>query len=61
MGYVSSGGYGHRVQKSIAMGYVNSEFAVPGKSLQIEILGEFYDAEVLGSALYDSNGANMRL
>ncbi len=60
VGYVSSGGYGHRVGKSMAMGYVTTESAAPGTKLQVEILGEFYDAEVLGGPLYDANGANMR-
>ncbi len=60
VGYVSSGGYGHRVGKSMAMGYVAIESAAPGTKLQVEILGEFYDAEVLGAPAYDANGANMR-
>ncbi|WP_170560251.1 GcvT family protein [Ruegeria atlantica] len=60
VGYVSSGGYGHRVGKSMAMGYVASGSAAPGSKLQVEILGEFYDAEVLGGPLYDANGSNMR-
>ncbi|WP_170789027.1 GcvT family protein [Ruegeria lacuscaerulensis] len=60
VGYVSSGGYGHRVGKSMAMGYVASDSAAPGTKLQVEILGEFYDAEVLGGPAYDANGANMR-
>ncbi len=60
VGYVSSGGYAHRMGKSMAMGYVASEHAAPGTVLQVEILGEFYDAEVLGGPLYDPNGANMR-
>ncbi|WP_170336166.1 GcvT family protein [Ruegeria arenilitoris] len=55
VGYVSSGGYGHRVGKSIAMGYVTTECATPGTNLQVEILGAFYDAEVLGSPLYDAD------
>ncbi|MES0824989.1 GcvT family protein [Ruegeria sp. SCP11] len=60
VGYVSSGGYGHRVGKSMAMGYVATECAAPETKLQVEILGEFYEAEVLGGPLYDANGANMR-
>ena len=60
VGYVSSGGYAHRVGKSMAMGYVGAEHAVPGSTLQVEILGEMYDAEVLGGPIYDANGANMR-
>ena len=60
VGYVSSGGYAHRVQKSMAMGYVETDHAHAGTQLQVEILGEFYNAEVLGGPIYDPNGANMR-
>ena len=60
VGYVSSGGYAHHVGKPMAMGYVESEKVTPGTKLQVEILGEFYDAEVLGAPIYDANGANMR-
>lgn len=60
VGYVSSGGYGHRAAQSMAMGYVAAEHAAPGTTLQVEILGEMYEAEVLGGPIYDPNGANMR-
>ena len=60
VGYVSSGGYAHRVQKSMAMGYVETDHANAGTQLQVEILGEFFNAEVLGGPIYDPNGANMR-
>ena len=60
VGYVSSGGYAHRVGKSMAMGYVASAHAAPGSELQVEILGEIYAAEVQGPPVYDANGANMR-
>lgn len=60
VGYVSSGGYAHHVGKSMAMGYVSADHAAAGTKLQVEILGEFYDAEVQGAPLYDANGANMR-
>ena len=60
VGYVSSGGYAHRVGRSMAMGYVASSESAPGTVLDVEILGEMYSAEVLGAALYDATGANMR-
>ena len=60
VGYVSSGGYAHRVGQSMAMGYVATEHANPGNKVTVEILGEFYEAEVLGGPIYDANGANMR-
>lgn len=60
VGYVSSGGFGHRTGKSLAMGYVSTEHSTAGNILDVEILGEFYKATVLGAPLYDPGGANMR-
>ena len=60
VGYISSGGYAHHVRQSMAMGYVASEFASEGTSLEVEILGDTYTAEVQGRPLYDPNGSKMR-
>lgn len=60
VGYISSGGFAHHVKKSMAMAYVATEHAGAGSKLQVEILGEFHDAEVQAGPVYDANGANMR-
>ncbi len=60
IGYVSSGGYAHHVEKSVAMGYVDKEYSNPGTLLSIEILGEMFKATVIGEALYDPQGKKMR-
>ncbi len=60
VGYVSSGGYAHHVKKSMAMGYVGAKYAAAGTKVQVEILGQKYDAEIQGAPLYDANGTNMR-
>ena len=60
VGYITSGGYAHRVQKSMALAYVDTKMAEPGTKLNVEILGDMVDAEVIGQPLYDANGANMR-
>ena len=60
IGYVSSGGYGHYVKKSIALGYVPTSLAKDGEKLQVEILGETYDAYIQEAPLYDPNGLKMR-
>ena len=60
VGYISSGGYAHHTQKSMAMGYVKLEYAIAGSELKVEILGDLYDAVILGSPAYDANGFNMR-
>lgn len=60
VGYVSSGGYAHHVGKSVALGYVPTDLAMPGTSVGIEIMGEVYPAEILGTPLYDASGGRMR-
>jgi dimethylglycine dehydrogenase len=44
----------------MAMGYVKLEHASAGSELKVEILGDLYDAVILGSPAYDANGFNMR-
>lgn len=60
IGYISSGGYAHYVKKSVALGYVPTEHSKPGTKVQVEILGEMYNAEVQGTPLHDPDGARMR-
>ncbi|MBT3141881.1 dimethylglycine dehydrogenase [Phaeobacter gallaeciensis] len=40
VGETTSGGWGHRINKSIALGMVRSDLAVPGTELEVEIYGE---------------------
>jgi glycine cleavage system aminomethyltransferase T len=40
VGMTSSGGYGHRTDKSIALGYVPLSLAAPGTRLEVEVLGQ---------------------
>ncbi len=60
IGFVSSGGYGHRVQRSLALGYVENDFANNRRKLKVEILGKLYDATVLQEPIYDPNGSKIR-
>jgi dimethylglycine dehydrogenase len=60
VGHVTSGGYAHHVGRSVAFGYVKSEFAAHGQSLEIEIDGRMWPARVEGAPLHDPSGARMR-
>ncbi len=60
VGYVTSGGYGHCVGKSLAMGYVRSELANPEVSLDVSIVGERRAARVCREAAFDPGGIRMR-
>jgi dimethylglycine dehydrogenase len=42
------------------MGYVDIKNSNPGNIVQIEILGDLFNAEVLGTPIYDASGMNMR-
>ena len=53
VGLVTSGGYGYRLKQSIALAYLRADLAVPGKVLEIEILGERRRAVVGKEPLYD--------
>ncbi|MGM9403410.1 GcvT family protein [Aliiroseovarius sp. KMU-71] len=46
VGETTSGGWGHRVNKSIALGMVRAELATPGTVLEVEIYGEKFKAVV---------------
>jgi dimethylglycine dehydrogenase len=59
IGYVAAGGYGHTVERSIALAYVPLEHAKPGTALSVDILGEATPAAVVPQPLYDPR--NLRL
>jgi dimethylglycine dehydrogenase len=64
VGWVTSGGYGHHVQKSIALGYVPTELSSPdgpgGTGFEIEIIGRRRPARLQPEPLFDPTGARMR-
>jgi len=60
VGYVTSGGYAHHVQQSMALGYVPIDHAVDGTVLEVEINGEMCPAKVVAQPLYDPAGESMR-
>ncbi|MFK7994675.1 MAG: FAD-dependent oxidoreductase [Granulosicoccus sp.] len=60
IGYTTSGGYGHRIEKSIALGYVSPEFASEGTQVTINILGQMRSAEVVAESPYDAQNVALR-
>lgn len=53
IGTVTSAGWGHRVGKNIALGFVDPAFADIATRLQVEVIGEPVAAEVVAECLYD--------
>jgi dimethylglycine dehydrogenase len=64
VGWVTSGGYGHSVGKSIALGYVPTELSTPdgvgANGLEIEIIGRRRPARLQPEPLFDPQGLRMR-
>jgi glycine cleavage system aminomethyltransferase T len=60
VGWVTSGGYGYTVRKSIVYGYLPTECAAIGTQLDVEILGERIKAVVEREPLYDPKGERIK-
>ena len=61
VGETTSGGWGHRIGKSIALGMVRADLAVPGTRLDVEIFGERFAATVQADEpLWDPNNERLR-
>jgi dimethylglycine dehydrogenase len=57
--YVSSGGYGHTIERSIALAYLPVEHTAVGTELTIGILGERRHAVVCEQPLFDPVGERL--
>jgi dimethylglycine dehydrogenase len=53
VGIVTSGGYGHRVEKSLAFALVKPGFAAAGTELEVTVLGERRSVLVCDEIIYD--------
>ena len=60
VGTVSSGGFGHRVNKNIAFAFIEPQFTSVGTSVEVGILGTRYAASVSDVCLYDADNERVR-
>lgn len=60
VGWVTSGGFAHHSDVSVAMGYVPAELAHDGTDFTIEIVGERRTARLIDNCLWDPDGTSMR-
>ena len=61
VGWVTSGGYGHYVDQSLAQGYIPTELVKTGMQLEIEILGERRPARLQMDPPFDPEARRMRM
>jgi dimethylglycine dehydrogenase len=64
VGFVTSGAYGHCVQKSLALAYVDRAIAEdaggPAPALRVHIVGIERPCRIVPRSPYDPSGARMR-
>ena len=60
VGRLTSGGYSVAFGKSIGMGYVSPELAVPGQKLKLKMLNQLWDAVVTEDSPYDPKNEVIR-
>jgi len=60
IGFITSGTYGHVVQKSLAMALVEPGFTEPGTELTCHVVGVERPARVIAPSPYDPEGRAMR-
>jgi dimethylglycine dehydrogenase len=60
VGWVTSGGYAHHSQVSVALGYVPREVADLQAGFEIELLGRRHPARMLDAPLFDADHERLR-
>ncbi len=60
VGRATSGNYGFRLSKSLALAMVRPELAKPGQALRIDILGDIFDATIVEESPFDPHNARLR-
>jgi len=60
IGRATGGGYGFRLNKSLALGMVRPEFAEPGTELEMDILGTLHKVTVIQESPYDPENEKLR-
>jgi glycine cleavage system aminomethyltransferase T/glycine/D-amino acid oxidase-like deaminating enzyme len=59
-GRVTTGGYGHRVERSIAFAYLPTASSEPGTAVDVDLFGDLIPGAVVAEPLYDPENARIR-
>ena len=60
VGRATAGGYGWRVGKSLAIGFLHPDHAAVGTEVEIDVLGTMHKATVIEESPYDPENAKLR-
>ncbi|WP_342078230.1 FAD-dependent oxidoreductase [Yoonia sp. SS1-5] len=60
IGTVTSGAWGHRINKNLALGFVQTRYAQTGTQVDIDLLGQRVQAQICDICQYDPDMRNVR-
>ncbi|NOX30327.1 MAG: FAD-dependent oxidoreductase, partial [Actinobacteria bacterium] len=60
VGFVTSGGYGHRTGESLALAYVDTAYSASGTEFEVPLVGEPHRAKIVDEVPFDPTGSRMR-
>ena len=60
VGFVTSGGYGHHVRRSLALAMIDRDCALEGTALSVHVVGVERTARVIAPSPHDPAGRAMR-
>jgi dimethylglycine dehydrogenase len=60
VGYVTSGGYGHSVSKSLALALIDRDYTVEGTEFDVHVVGVGRRARIIPDSPHDPSGERMR-
>ncbi len=60
VGRATGGGYGWRLGKSLALGFVRPDLAEEGNEFEIDILGKLHPAKIIEESPYDPDNEKLR-
>ncbi len=60
VGRITGGGYGFRLKKSLAIGFLEPKHAALGTQVEVDILGKMHKATVIEESPYDPNNDRLR-
>ena len=60
VGRATGGGYGWRIGKSLALGFLRPEHAAVGTEVEIDVLGDMLKATVIEESPYDPKNERLR-
>jgi len=60
VGTITSGAWGHRIEKNLAYAFVETDFANVGATMSLDLCGDLIEAEVIAPGAFDPEHKRMR-